>query len=87
MYEFITGTPGKPYGSSLNDLIQVESNMKLRREIVKKHLEKNEVLVTLTSFPRLGQGQFLEPHHEPIGSISRSLFVPDEIINPHERFL
>ncbi|CAG8597076.1 10153_t:CDS:10 [Diversispora eburnea] len=82
----LEGTPGKPYGSSLSDLIQVEPNMKLRREIAEKHLEQNEVLITLTSFPRLGQGQFLEPHHEPTGPISRSLFVPDEIINPHARF-
>ncbi|RHZ47742.1 hypothetical protein Glove_568g5 [Diversispora epigaea] len=82
----LEGTPGKPYGSSLSDLIQVEQNMKLRREIAEKHLEPDEVLITLTSFPRLGQGQFLESHHEPIGPVSRSLFVPDEIMNPHARF-
>ncbi|CAG8834984.1 5058_t:CDS:2, partial [Gigaspora margarita] len=70
-----------------SDLLQIEPNMKLRREIVSKFLKPNEVAITLTSFPRLGcPGQFLEPHYEPTGPIARSLFVPDEIINPHARF-
>ena len=50
-------------------------------------MQPNEVAVTITSFPRLGcQGVFLDPHYEPIGSVSRSLFVPDDVINPHARF-
>ncbi|CAG8789272.1 5090_t:CDS:2, partial [Racocetra fulgida] len=76
--------PGIPYGSSLRSLTLVEQNMKLRRKIVSKYLNQNESLVTLVSFPRLGcSGQFLEPHHEPFGPESRSLFVPDEALNPH----
>ncbi|CAJ0909380.1 5957_t:CDS:10 [Entrophospora sp. SA101] len=83
----IEGTPGNPYGGTIKDLLKVEPNMKLRRLVVTKHLGQNETIVTVTSFPRLGcQGQFLEPHYEPHGNASRSLFVPDELINPHARF-
>ncbi|RIB18610.1 glutamate-cysteine ligase-domain-containing protein [Gigaspora rosea] len=83
----IEGTPGTPYGGTLKSLLQIEPNMKLRREIISKFLKPNEVAITLTSFPRLGcPGQFLEPHYEPTGPITRSLFVPDEVINPHARF-
>lgn len=71
----------------MKSLLQIEPNMKLRREIISKFLRPNEAAITLTSFPRLGaSGQFLEPHHEPTGNAARSLFVPDEVINPHVRF-
>ncbi|CAG8553043.1 37011_t:CDS:10, partial [Racocetra persica] len=83
----IEGIPGIPYGSSLRSLTLVEQNMKLRREIASKYLNPNESLVTLVGFPRLGcSGQFLDPHHEPFGPESRSLFVPDEAINSHAKF-
>ena len=50
-------------------------------------MHPHEVPVTLTSFPRLGvKGVFLDPHHEPDGEASQSLFLPDQIINPHVRF-
>lgn len=43
--------------------------------------------MTLTNFPRLGaQGVFTEPYYEPGGPISKSLFLPDEVANPHARF-
>jgi glutamate--cysteine ligase catalytic subunit len=58
-----------------------------RRRIARQKLFSHEVPVTLTSFPRLGvKGVFLDPHHEPLGEASHSLFVPDQIINPHVRF-
>jgi len=61
--------------------------MKLRRQTVMKYLRANETVVTVTSFPRLGcLGEFLEPHFEPGGPVAKSLFVPDEVINPHPRF-
>lgn len=83
----LEGTPGVPYGGTLKELLQVESNMKYRRQLAAKYMKPNEVPITIASFPRLGcQGQFLEPHYEPKGEASRSLFVPDEIINPHARF-
>ena len=44
--------------------------------------------MTLTSFPRLGApGKFTEPYYDPAGAVSsHSLFLPDEITNPHARF-
>ncbi|RUP43560.1 glutamate-cysteine ligase-domain-containing protein [Jimgerdemannia flammicorona] len=83
----LEATPGAPYGSTLRDLLNVEPNMRLRRVLAQKYLKPNEIPLTITSYPRLGaSGQFLEPHHEPNGDAARSMFVPDEIINPHARF-
>jgi glutamate--cysteine ligase catalytic subunit len=57
------------------------------RKIARGKMHPHEVPVTLTSFPRLGvKGVFLDPHHEPNGEASQSLFLPDQIINPHVRF-
>jgi len=60
-----------------------------RRCFARQHLDQNEDLVTLTSFPRLGvEGQFTEPFHDPAKAISgRSLFLPEEITNPHPRYM
>lgn len=84
----LESTPGKPYGASPEELRLVEANMRLRRRIARSHLKSNELPVTLTSYPRLGCNDvpFTEPHLEPNGNSSRSLFLPDEIINPHVRF-
>lgn len=50
-------------------------------------MRPNESPMTLTSFPRLGApGVFLDPHHPADGSASRSLFLPDQLINLHARF-
>lgn len=56
--------------------------------MAKKHLKPNELPVTVTSFPRLGvPGVFTDPYYDPAGSLaSHSLFLPDEITNPHIRF-
>ena len=42
----------------------------------------------MTSYPRLGvPGVFTEPYSKPEDAISsHSLFVPEEITNPHARF-
>ncbi|KAJ9066034.1 glutamate--cysteine ligase [Entomophthora muscae] len=82
----LEGTPGSPYEGSVHDLLKVERNMKLRRQTARKHMRENEAPLTLTSFPKLGSGDFLEPPHPAKGDASRSLFLPDEIINPHARF-
>lgn len=59
-----------------------------RRNLARKHLKSNEVPLTLTSFPLLGvRGQFTEPYYDPVDAISsHSLFLPQEITNPHARF-
>jgi glutamate--cysteine ligase catalytic subunit len=44
--------------------------------------------MSFTSFPRLGTaGVFTEPYFDPANAISsHSLFLPEEITNPHVRF-
>ena len=58
------------------------------RHLARKHLKPTEVPFTMTSFPRLGApGVFTEPYFEPAGAVSsHSLFLPEEITNPHARF-
>jgi glutamate--cysteine ligase catalytic subunit len=59
----------------------------IRRLLAQEYLKPNETIISMTSFPRLGApGVFLDPHSEPEGQASHSLFVPDETINPHVRF-
>ncbi|KAL8277979.1 hypothetical protein RQP46_009611 [Phenoliferia psychrophenolica] len=83
----LESTPGMPYGATLEDLLSVEGNMSFRRKLAKSRMKDNEVPVTLTSFPRLGApGVFTDPYYEPGGDAARSLFLPDEITNPHVRF-
>lgn len=83
----LESTPGEPYGSTLEDLLKVEENMRFRRKLAKSFMKDNEVPMTLTSFPRLGApGVFTDPYFEPGGDAARSLFLPDEITNPHVRF-
>jgi glutamate--cysteine ligase catalytic subunit len=82
----IEGTPGLPYGDTLNDLLTVEPNMRLRRRLAHEAMEPDERPVTLVNYPRLGCPHELEPDHEPNGMACQSLFVPDQVINPHARF-
>lgn len=82
----LESTPGAPYGSSPHDFLLVERSMLLRRSQVQKLLGEDERLMTVTMFPRLGSPRFLEPHFEPNGESSQSLFIPDEAINLHPRF-
>ncbi|KAG8957355.1 hypothetical protein FRC03_010225 [Tulasnella sp. 419] len=84
----IESTPGRPYSGSISDLLTVESNMAYRRELMKAHLKDSEYPMTITSFPRLGApGVFSDPHHDPAKSVTtRSLFLPEEVINNHCRF-
>ncbi|CAO3666245.1 unnamed protein product [Rhizopus stolonifer] len=82
----IEGTPGVPYGETLADLLTVEPSMVLRRKLAHEAMESDERVVTLVNYPRLGCPDELEPNSEPKGSACQSLFVPDEVINPHARF-
>lgn len=83
----LEATPGKPWGIGFKDLLDVEPNMKLRRQIAKEHMNPEEFPITLTTYPRLGSpGIFTAPFYPPHGDKLRSQFVPDEIANPHIRF-
>ncbi|ODV86821.1 hypothetical protein CANARDRAFT_6389 [[Candida] arabinofermentans NRRL YB-2248] len=84
----IEATPLKPYdGENLDDYLYVEKNMQLRRAISNNELDDSTIKpLTLTSFPRMGVEDFTFPKAEPNGNASKSLFLPDEIINRHVRF-
>ncbi|XP_071857804.1 glutamate--cysteine ligase [Bombus fervidus] len=85
----LEGTPGKPYGGLLVHFNVVEANMRYRRQEASKLLEPNEVLMSLTNFPRTGAYDFTDPptHPTPNSGASKSLFFPDEAIYPgHPRF-
>lgn len=85
----IEGTPGKPYGGLLAHFNIVEANMKHRREEVSQLLKPDEIVMSLTSFPRLGCENFTDPPIKPTPNegATRSLFFPDEAIFPgHPRF-
>ncbi|TFK54486.1 glutamate-cysteine ligase catalytic subunit [Heliocybe sulcata] len=84
----LESTPGAPYTGSIQDVLSVENNMRYRRNLARKHLKAREIPMTFTSFPRLGvPGVFTEPHFDPTDAVSsHSLFLPEEITNPHARF-
>ncbi|KAJ1330689.1 hypothetical protein BSLG_009141 [Batrachochytrium salamandrivorans] len=85
----LEGTPGIPYGSTVDDLLTVEDNMRKRRALGNSLLKSNQSLFTFTVFPRLGAvGEFLEPSYDPTpgSGPSRSLFIPNNAITQHARF-
>ncbi|CCL99089.1 uncharacterized protein FIBRA_01103 [Fibroporia radiculosa] len=84
----LESTPGSPYTGSLTDLLSVEGDMRYRRRLARKYLKQDELPFTLTSYPRLGvSGVFTDPYFDPENAVSsHSLFLPEEITNPHARF-
>lgn len=63
-------------------------HMNASRHLARKYLKHNEIPFTMTSFPRMGvPGVFTEPYFDPVDAVSsHSLFLPEEITNPHARF-
>ena len=83
----IEATPSTPFdGDELTHYTYIEENMNLRRELCEALVSSDIKLLALTTFPRMGCGDFTSPSAKPIGPASRSLFLPDEIINRHVRF-
>lgn len=82
----IEGTPGLPYRCYAADLALVERNMALRRSEIAKLLNENEIVLTLTAFPRTGVAEYTYPRTLPYGPVARSAFTSDSVINPHPRF-
>ena len=76
----IEGTPGAPYGVSIDDMNKVEKNMRWRRKAVEVLLQPNEHLMSITNFPRLGCNPFTLPdcRPDPENSFTRSLYWPSE---------
>ena len=56
--------------------------------MARSKLKPNQIPMTLTSFPRLGvPGKFTEPYYDPTEAVSsHSLFLPEQVTNPHARF-
>lgn len=87
----VEGTPGKPYGGLLAHFNVVEANMRYRRQEVTSLLPPDEIVMSITNFPRLGCPEFTYPPYrttpEDEESSARSLYFPDQAIFPgHPRF-
>eukprot|EP00871_Galdieria_phlegrea_P005225 jgi/Galph1/5703/GphlegSOOS_G4363.1 len=82
----VEGTPGVPYRCFVGDLELVEQNMMLRRLEIFSVLKGNEIVLSITSFPRMGCGEFTFPAAPVLGPYSLSLYISDSAINPHPRF-
>ena len=61
----IEGTPGAPYSGQISCFNEVELNMKFRRDEVEKLLKDDEILVSMSIFPRLGVDPFTQPPSKP----------------------
>ena len=69
--------------------LQVESNMRARREAISKHLKPQDRVLSIANFPGLGTVSAFNPSTVSSGftnEASRSCFIPDEVINSHARF-
>lgn len=83
----LEATPGQPFTGEFADLVKVEENMKKRRKLAKEIMKPSEFPLTVASYPLLGVGEdFTDPPYAADGSASKSLFLPDQIINTHVRF-
>jgi glutamate--cysteine ligase catalytic subunit len=81
----IEAVPRNPYGSYISDLLNVEKSLQLRRKRLHNALALGEIAPSTSNFPMLGVDGY---NHTLLkgGNISDSLYVSDEVINPHPRF-
>lgn len=84
-------SPGMPYGGNIAHFNTVEANMKLRREELLSLLkQKDEFVVTMSTYPRLGcEDTFYPPLENKVdeNDATRSIYVSDEVLNQlHPRF-
>eukprot|EP01031_Cornospumella_fuschlensis_P029942 gene29942-36163_t len=82
----VESTPSRPYTGYTSDLARVERNMVLRRKRLLAALKENEISPTVTSFPLMGCGDFIDQAHKFDSPYSQSQYIPDYCINPHPRF-
>jgi glutamate--cysteine ligase catalytic subunit len=87
----IESTPGMPFTNDLNASFRcLEANMRSRRDQVERLLDRDEHILAITVFPRIGCTTFTWPLLSPTPEcgITRSLFYPDQAIyNGHPRFV
>ena len=92
LYEYasymIECTPPHPYSDDLNlSLPLIIESISNRREIIKKHLPKGVVPLSLTAYPFLGLRESLREkdlHCPPF--LSSAYYVPEKLICKHPRF-
>jgi len=82
----VEATPARPYDGTIAGLLEPEPNMEKRREIAAKYLDPGESLLSITSYPLLGVGKFVDSKESVKGPATKSLFLPDDVINLHPRF-
>ena len=78
----VEGTPGVPYEGSMSFFNTVEHNMRVRRNELEALLEKDEICVSLSTYPRLGCPDFTFPPtypdpHNP-DNFTKSIFWPSK---------
>ena len=61
----IEGTPGGPYESSITEFNKVQDSMRRRRKEIEAILKDDEMLFSLTAFPRMGCPGFTYPEAKP----------------------
>ncbi|UJR24145.1 hypothetical protein I4U23_027111 [Adineta vaga] len=81
----IEGIPSNPYSSYLSSYHNVETNMKLRRQVVQNNLNKDEFILTISAFPRLGCVGCTYPEYksDPLNSFEYSLTCSDHYKTPN----
>nr|XP_018262051.1 glutamate-cysteine ligase catalytic subunit [Kwoniella dejecticola CBS 10117]OBR84209.1 glutamate-cysteine ligase catalytic subunit [Kwoniella dejecticola CBS 10117] len=86
----LESTPGFPFSGNPTSLVAVEADMRFRRQIIRSHLKKHELPITITAWPRLGVSDavFTDPETRPDTekSSSKSEYVGELLTNPHARF-
>ncbi|SCU77650.1 LAFA_0A02718g1_1 [Lachancea sp. 'fantastica'] len=83
----IEATPARPFAGFA--LQYVEENMARRREVAEQKLHsRGAQLLSLAVFPRMGCPDFTDISQvwSSRNSASRSLYLPDQVINRHARF-
>lgn len=80
--------PLPPYPLTLDSITMIEPSMCSRRSKIQSTLPSPKFVISQTAFPRFGLDDFVTPPAEvdSAHSMSRSVFVPDQLINPHPRF-
>ncbi|WWC88384.1 uncharacterized protein L201_003295 [Kwoniella dendrophila CBS 6074] len=86
----LESTPGFPFSGTPSSLVSVEADMRFRRQIIRSHLKKHELPITITAWPRLGVSNAIftdpETYPDPESSSSKSNYVGQLLTNPHARF-
>lgn len=82
----IEATPGTPYGDTTQALLSVEDNLRLRRQTLERIIDEDVYLFTVGNFSMLGTDTYLDPPSPAGQPIAESLYVSDDVINPHPRF-